>query len=307
MSRGRPRLVLATTVWKRPALTDAVLRHYRSIRRQLADEIELVLLAVGSEGNRSREICERNGFAYLEHENHPVTDKWNAVIARAREHSPRGVIIVNSDDVVDASLFPAYLERLDRGADYLGLRGTHVVDLVTLQHGIWPGYEASFKKYRVGEPAGCARGFSARLLDATGWRLWPPTPKRSSSMDFWCTRFLELFGFEPEAPTMAQLGVTAVQIKTDVNITTLNLLPLVDVGAGESAFALLRSVAGPDLEPTFREIHEELAAGAREHTPYRYASEGCPPVYRIEDIPVTGKHGDVMKAIREMRAAVLGP
>ena len=56
------RLVLATTVWKRPELTDAVLAHYKAVRQSLADRMDLSLLAVGSEGRQSREICERNGF-----------------------------------------------------------------------------------------------------------------------------------------------------------------------------------------------------------------------------------------------------
>ncbi|NNC87098.1 MAG: hypothetical protein HKN82_01420 [Akkermansiaceae bacterium] len=301
-----PRLALATTVWKRPELTRIVLAYYGEIRRRLADQIDLVLLAVGSEGAHSRKPCEEAGFHYIEHENEPVTYKWNRVIQEAQRYSPEGMVLVNSDDLVSMELFPAFLDCFRRGLDYVGLKGTDIIDLMSLQFGTWPGYEASFMKFRIGEPAGCGRGFSKRLLEKTNWRLWPPVPKKNSSMDFWCTQFVKLWGFEPRAFTMAELGVRAVQIKTDCNITTLNRLPLTDVGRGEQAFHLLEGIVGPEFTEQFRDLQRELAPAPGHAAPYHYSSASRDPIHSIEEIPVSPEHGCTVTWMKAMREAVLG-
>jgi hypothetical protein len=303
---NRPRLVLATTVWKRPHVTSLVLRHYAAVRDRLSPRIELRLLAVGSEGSASRDLCRRHGFEYVEHANNPVTYKWNRVIGAARGYAPEGVILVNSDDLVSAALFPLYVDAFRSGEDYVGLRGTDVVDLRSLQHGRWPGYEASYMKFRVGEPAGCGRGFSRRLLDRTSWTLWPRTPPRDSSMDFWCTQFVRLHGVRPRALRMEAVGVEAVQIKTDVNLTTLDRLPLVGIGRGDGAFEVIRRAAGDAAAAEARAIHESMAPGVDHEAPYRYASASRAPIHRIEDIPVSERHGDTVALLRAMRDEVLG-
>lgn len=281
------RLVLATTVWKRRDLTDIVLRHYRRIQEELASRMDLTLLAVGSEGAASRDLCERNGFDYIETENEPVTYKWNAVVRHARSFDPEGVILVNSDDVVSVGLFEAYLERLSEGSDFFGLRDAFIFDVPTATLGRWPGYEVSHMQYRVGEPAGCARCFSRRLLHATDWRLWPAVPPRNSKMDFWCTQFVALFGFEPEALTMASLGVEAVQLKTDVNITPFEVLPLQEVRFGEPAWRPLEGVVGEEALRALQSLHRVFNPaedGASGMLPDRNPSAGRRPVHRIEDL-----------------------
>jgi len=278
-----------------------VLAYYKNVRESIADRIELSLAAVGSEGPATRELCERNGFAYLEHVNIPVTHKWNAVIGTARPLEPDGVVLVNSDDLVSANLFEIYADRLAEGCDYFGLRGTHIFDLPTERLGTWPGYEASYMKYRIGEPAGCARCFSRRLLEKTGWRLWPTVPQKNSSMDFWCTQYLKLFGFEPEAWTMEELGVSAVQVKTDVNITTFNRLPLSDLRTGGAAWQVVGEIVGPHTANALRALRRDRAdcsdtsAGPADRE----------PVHRIEDIEPDALRDQVLTELRAMRASVL--
>ena len=301
------RLVLATTVWKRPELTDAVLANYKAVRQSLADRMDLPLLAVGSEGRQSREICERNGFEYVEYENEPVTYKWNAIISRAEALNPEGIILVNSDDLVSANLFGVYLDRLAEGFDYFGLRGTYVFDLMAEQLGTWPGYEASYMRYRVGEPAGCARCFSRRLLESTGWRLWPVVPRKNSSMDFWSTQFLKLYGFEPRAWTMDELGVAVVQLKTDVNITTFNRLPLSDLRSGHDAWRVIEEVGGAHTVEALRRFRSGLAAPpgmSMGDASHRCSTADREPVYRIEDIEPPSLRCQILAELRAMQSSV---
>lgn len=302
------RLVLATTVWKRPELTEVVLAHYKEVKESIAEKLELLLMAVGSEGATSRELCKSNGFSYHEHENEPVSYKWNALIAEAGRLEPDGVILVNSDDLVSADLFDAYAERLTRGFDYFGLRGTYVFDLMTERLGTWPGYEASYMKYRIGEPAGCARCFSRRLLESTGWRLWPTVPRKNSSMDFWCTQFLKLHGFEPQAWTMKELDVGAIQIKTGVNITTFDRLPLSNLQTGPTGWQVVKDLLGLRTVDALRGLYLDRASRSDEsgiHATQARSTADHEPVYRVEDLKPAALRDRTLAELRAMRLSVL--
>ncbi|MBT8397680.1 MAG: hypothetical protein KJN92_11975, partial [Gemmatimonadetes bacterium] len=164
--------MLLTCVHKRPELTRAVLGIYRQMQRSVAEEVDLRLLAVGSEGLRSRKMCEDHGFDYIEHANSPLSHKWNAGVDAARDYDPDGLVIVGSDDLVSKEMFRAYADRLSDGVDFFGLEDLYFFDAATGLLGYWSGY-GSLYPARKGEPIGCGRCFSRRLLDSTFWNLWP--------------------------------------------------------------------------------------------------------------------------------------
>ena len=65
----KPTIALITAVWKRPELTGLVLNRFKNIKFELSNKINLELIAVGSEGDVSRRLCESRGFFYVEYEN----------------------------------------------------------------------------------------------------------------------------------------------------------------------------------------------------------------------------------------------
>ena len=67
---------MLTCVWKRPKLTKIILSYYSKLKKEIKNTVNLELVAVGSEGNKSRKICEGAGFHYFEHENQPMSNKW---------------------------------------------------------------------------------------------------------------------------------------------------------------------------------------------------------------------------------------
>lgn len=292
---ARPRIILATAVWQRHELTRAVLRHYVRIRRAIEQDIDLRLLAVGSEGQLSRQLCEELGFDYVEYTNEPLSYKYNALIGACTRYHPDAVVLVNSDDLVESSYFRACVEQVRSGCDYFGFRGTYVLDLVTLTRGLWPGYESSYMQFRVGEPAGCGRCFSRRLLEAMQWKLWPDVPRRNNSLDFWCTRYLQLGGFHPSAPTMTELGARAVQIKSDVGITKLSLIPLEGIECGESAWEWLEGFVDAREVASLQSVHEQLAPAATGE-PYHYINAERTPILDAEDIPWIRREMKLMRA-----------
>ena len=88
---GQRTVALITAVWKRHELTDLVLNRFKSIKNEIADEINLELIAVGSEGTASRQLCEKHGFTYIEQDNMPLNRKYNAASRLAKTFNPDAV------------------------------------------------------------------------------------------------------------------------------------------------------------------------------------------------------------------------
>jgi hypothetical protein len=217
----KSRLVLLTCVWKRPGLSRVVLRVYRRIQRSLAGQIDLKLLAVGSEGDDSRRLCEDEGFDYIEYPNSPLSHKWNAGVQAARSYDPDGLIFAGSDDLLSSELFKAYAEKLKDGYDFFGLSDLYFFDTQSGRLGYWGGYEHVIPE-RLGEPIGCGRCFSRNLLDQTVWNLWPSEPGYQSLLDEATLCYVQEKGFQPKTFKLDDINVRAVDIKTDTNINPFN-------------------------------------------------------------------------------------
>lgn len=171
------RLVLLTCVWRRPALTEVVLSYYQEIAKQLTGQIDLVLLAVGSEGRASRQLCERYGFHYLEHKNLPLSDKWEFGLKNSRQFGPDGVITAGSDDLLSLSLFQRYVEFLKEGYLFCGLRDGYFLDLANSEKMLyWKGYGGLNREcgmpWRLNETLGMGRMYSRLLLEQIDYSLW---------------------------------------------------------------------------------------------------------------------------------------
>jgi hypothetical protein len=162
------RIGLLTCLWRRPELTDFVLAHYAGVRKRLAGTLELVPVAVGSEGAASRVMAERHGFTYVEHPNQPLSDKWNAGLAPLRAAKVDAVFIIGSDDLVNDRAFLVYGTLLRRGLKFLGVQDLQFLDLATMRLVHWQGYTGK----RAGEPVGLARCIHRDYLEAADWRLW---------------------------------------------------------------------------------------------------------------------------------------
>lgn len=172
-----PRLVLLTCVWKRPELTEVVLSYYRGVAKELSDQIELILFAVGSEGRNSRQLCERYGFYYVEHENLPLSDKWEFGLKNTQAFNPDAVITVGSDDLLSVSLFQHYAKLLNQGYLFCGLSDGYFLDLANAGEMLyWKGYGGLNSErgmpWRLNETLGMGRMYSRLLLEKIDYSLW---------------------------------------------------------------------------------------------------------------------------------------
>lgn len=175
--RQRPRLALLTCVWQRPALTEIVLGYYQGLQTRLADRLELILVAVGSEAEASRQRCERCGFEYHEFPNQPLSDKWEHGLQHIRRHQPDAVVIVGSDDLLSESLLRGYCELLDQGVLFCGLPDGVFFDLQQPAESVyWRGYGGKTSEHgmpwRLNETIGMGRLLARPLLEYLDYSLW---------------------------------------------------------------------------------------------------------------------------------------
>lgn len=160
------KIAICMPIYKRPEITNFVLNYYTQLKTQLKDELELILICCGSEGDASRSIAEKNKFIYIEYPNQPLSQKQNAIYKKAKEYQPDACLKIDSDSIVSIEFFKYYNRLINEGYDYAG-----ILDIYFLVHKkicYWSGYEGEKK----GETVGVGRFMSKKLLEFLDWRPW---------------------------------------------------------------------------------------------------------------------------------------
>ena len=224
---SRRRVALITAVWKRHQLTTLVLNRFRNIKDELADTIDVKLIAVGSEGDASRQLCENHGFTYVEQDNMPLNRKYNAASRLAQESNPDAVYRIDSDDWITSAAITNSLKKIDNGHLAVGLLDLYFLDLVSFKLGRWAGHGFFNNKKRMwawrnrGKTVGVGRCFSRKLMDELGWEIWDQEPELSKWLDTNCDERLKERGHKIKGFTMEGLQTFAMDIKGGgENITT---------------------------------------------------------------------------------------
>ena len=220
-------VALITAVWKRHELTALVLNRFRNIKDELANTIDVKLIAVGSEGDASRQLCENHGFTYVEQDNMPLNRKYNAASRLAQESNPDAVYRIDSDDWITSAAITNSLKKIDDGHLAVGLLDLYFLDLVSFKLGRWPGYGFFNNRKRMwawrnrGKTVGVGRCFSRELMDELGWEIWDQEPELSKWLDTNCDERLKERGHKIKGFTMEGLQTFAMDIKGGgENITT---------------------------------------------------------------------------------------
>lgn len=158
------KLGILTAVWKRYEVLETFKEGIERLKKHSNIEIEVV--AVGSEGKQSANACKE--FHYVEYENNPLSDKWNAGMLKMKELNVDYVLCMGSDDLMCNNSLDKYVEAMEFGYDFIGLLDCFIYDSKTNDLRFWVGYNGK----RVGETAGIGRCLSKRLLDIFEWKPW---------------------------------------------------------------------------------------------------------------------------------------
>jgi hypothetical protein len=151
--------------WQRFEITSFVFNHYKSLKEVLKDEMEIILIAVGSEGKKSKEVAIGNGFHYLEYSNDSIQLKHDALYLKAKDFNPDACVKIDSDSIVSIEFFNYWNDLINNGVDY-----SEVLDIYFLFKNCmcyWGGYTNK----RVGEGTGVGRFMSSNLLNKLNWQI----------------------------------------------------------------------------------------------------------------------------------------
>jgi hypothetical protein len=214
----RPHIALLTAVWRRVALTEVVFAHYAQMTHDVKDRVRLSLVAVGSEGYVSKRRADRYGWTYVEYPNAPLGAKWNAGLPAVRALEADAILIVGSDDLLNAPVIETYAKALREGVRYMGLQDLYFYDQPSDRTVHWPGYTGK----RAGESAGLGRCIHRSYLDAVDWTLWEDTREHGldGSMRTTLAPLLDEPARAPErrAYRCGDHGMMAVDVKTRTNM-----------------------------------------------------------------------------------------
>jgi hypothetical protein len=151
------KLLIITLTYNRFELTDFVFSYYKELQEHLLEyDIELDLLACGSNGETSKNMTEKYGFKYIETPNKPLTLKHNKLSLECKKYDKDGYIIIGSDDILSKELFLDYKKSLDNGVEFQGF--TDIFFLTKNKVNYWGGYTGP----RFNEPVGCGKMYSNR-------------------------------------------------------------------------------------------------------------------------------------------------
>jgi len=282
----RMRVIILMTMWRRPELTNYVCRHYRKMKAELAYDMELTLLAVGSEKEKSKEIAVKNGFEYLEYPNRPHNKKINAGFLRAKDYNPDLVFFVDSDAIISREYFKA-MKMQSESEVVGGLSDYYFLDFYKKRLGYWPGYP---KGERHGGVVGPGKCFSKKILDKLSWQTMPAVVKSHSGMDWHCRQKLRAFGIKIKGYKMNQIGCFAMDVKTGQNFYQWEELKYAGITEGAKLKRLLKKTGFIDVFDL--KINKSEKAGNLNQRGRRIRSDISLYLRHGQDVPVRYKAGE---------------
>lgn len=209
------KIAIVCAVYKRPLLTAIFLKYYA----QLKDKYNIVLIAVGSEGDISKNLCEAYQWHYVEHPNNPLSCKINRAFLEAKRFDVDAVIWIGSDDFISEGLLDHYFKNFSATTPaIMGLSDLYFYSVfhdetIYFKYHSDKGYEKSM---------GTARFCSKLVLEKINYVLVPHPETRG--VDFHAMENFKKHGIQEETFTMEQAGGICVDIKTDEVMTSYKML-----------------------------------------------------------------------------------
>tara|TARA_B100001250_G_scaffold71686_1_gene57987 strand:- start:1255 stop:3114 length:1860 start_codon:yes stop_codon:yes gene_type:complete len=234
-------LVMLTCVWKRPKLTKIILSYYSKLKKDVKSTVNLEFVAVGSEGDKSRKICEGAGFHYFEYENQPMSNKWQYGLKMTKKYDPDAVIIMGSDDIITKEIINFYAEKINSGHLLIGIKDFYIYESNLKKLAYWRGYGKLNDAHRMDETIGLGRCLARPLLDKIEFDIWGGLELKRN-LDGAMTNRLKEFGIFPvseyDCPIIAYNGKLlraghvgyklseingfAIDIKSKTNVTSFD-------------------------------------------------------------------------------------
>lgn len=164
------------------------------------------MYTVGSEGNDSRQLAQKYGFHYIEHQNQPLGAKNNALSYSLKDVQFDYVILLGSDNFVSDNFTTIISEYL-----------TSFKPLCTTFDSLY-FYNQNTKLLTFYEGVtGVGRCFAREVLEGCNWKLWESDKK--NALDSSNERVIQRNGYKFEVLNPLELGVEVMDVKYSQSIT----------------------------------------------------------------------------------------
>lgn len=204
------RLGVLTCVWKRHEIYEIYIDFIKRISK--IKGLEVVPLSICSESN-SVWLSANNDIEFSVFQNQPLASKWSHGMNVMKGMNVDYVLCLGSDDVMCNDTIKLYLEKMNQGIDFIGLKDLYIYsqDLDRLVY--WGGYQGC----RDGESSGLGRCLSKKLLDKLDWNPWGNTKLRG--LDGEMARRLNKINYTESLISLKDNNLFAVDIKNKESMT----------------------------------------------------------------------------------------
>lgn len=207
-------IALCSALWHRHTLAPLWWRGITRLQRRFARHGHTLSVTVSGSEPKHRTRALRHGATWVECENTPLGQKWNAAVEAACLAGADYVLILGADDFLSNPIIEWYAERLRERWLYVGLAGIYFYEPSTERLAI---YQPATAEY--GAPIGAGRLVHRVLLEDQGYRPWADWLNRRLDASMARRAKLpaaRLFHVTREAP--------ALDVKTRANLWTYDTL-----------------------------------------------------------------------------------
>lgn len=214
MKNFKIRLAIVTGVWGRPEIFEMFAEKTKQLKHE---DLDIVVIVAGSEGEISRRIVEKHGFKYIEIPNEPLATKMNATTLQARDFKADYVLCVGSDDIITQPLLDFYVTEMKKGVDFVGTLDWYFYDTKSKKFAYWGGYIDK----RKGHTCGAGRLLNSRLMDIFNWSPWKV--EHSKMLDNSMQQKLSTIDHTSTIFSLKEHGLIGLDIKSSTNMTPFRL------------------------------------------------------------------------------------
>lgn len=166
------RIAITTPLWKRHHIFQMWCDAVNRLRREAEEEI--IPIAVGSEGEKSYEICRKNDIIYAEHSNDDMSGKFNKRLQIAKRFAPDGLIMLGSDDLMSTETYHFIVARANEGYEVVQNYDIYYHSISKHESLYCRGYT----DHREGTPLAPGRYISSSVLSEVDWKIWNERDRR---------------------------------------------------------------------------------------------------------------------------------
>lgn len=249
-------IIVLSCVWGRENITKMFINGLLSTEDKLKDVYNFINIVVDSDYSNFDLFKSNPNFHYYNHQNLPVSNKWNYGLTQCKNFNFDYVLMMGSDDIISDGVLLKYNDFMDLGYNYIGLTDLFVYNTITGKFYYWGGY--SINSGRYGESLGLGRCIHKTIIEEYNYQLWDYGLNKGldGSMEkrLKTSPLIKKINFNSR-----EYGVSC-DIKSELNITKLNTFinQLTEVDIHEEKYLFIKEIVGVSVIsiviPTFDNV-----------------------------------------------------